>query len=88
MSQAKIDGLQRVQNVLTRVVVEARGLVGPIQRTSVASYIGCHRITYTLCIITWKALHTTRSPYELPLPLIPAFFLHQPSARPSGINRL
>ena len=59
MSQANIDKLERVQNILARVVV------GAPRRTSSSLNIRRdlhwlpvgHRITYKLCLTTWKTLN-------------------------------
>ena len=59
MSQANIDKLERVQNILARFVV------GAPRRTSSSLNIRRdlhwlpvgHRNTYKLCLTTWKTLH-------------------------------
>ena len=65
MSQANIDKLERVQNILARVVV------GAPRRTSSSLNIRRdlhwlpvgHRITYKLCLTTWKTFHTSQPLY-------------------------
>jgi len=52
----KIDMIQRVQIVLARVVADAPWTISSI-RTFVTIYI-----TYKLCLITWKTLHTAQPP--------------------------
>ena len=60
MSQANIDKLERVQNILERVVVGAPRTSSTlnIPRDSHWLSVG-HRITYKLCLTTCKTLHTS-----------------------------
>jgi len=61
MLQANIDKLQRVQNILARVVVGAQWTSSSltIRRDLHWLPVG-HRITYKLRLITWKTLHTSQ----------------------------
>jgi len=64
MSQANIDKLQHVQNILARVAVGAPWTSSSlnIHRNLHWSNDG-HHITYKLCLTTWKTLHTSQPLY-------------------------
>jgi len=64
MSRANVDKLQRVQNILARVVVGAPRTSSSlnIRRDLHWFHVG-HRITYKLCLTTWKTLHTSQPLY-------------------------
>ena len=64
MLQANIDKLQRVQNILARVVVGASWISSSlnIRRDLYWLPVG-HRITYKLCLTTWKTLPTSQPLY-------------------------
>ena len=89
MSQANIDKLERVQNILARVVV------GAPRRTSSSLNIRRdlhwlpvgHRITgtYKLCLTTWKTLHTSQPLY---LSELVSHYLPPRSLRSSNTNLL
>jgi len=93
MPQANIDKLQRLQNILARVVVGApwtsRSL--DIRRDLQWLPFG-HRITYKLCLTTWKTLHTSQPLYlsELISHYLPPRSLHYSNTnlptRPAGIT--
>ena len=94
MSQANIDKLERVQNILARVVV------GASRRTSSSLNIRRdlhwlpvgHRSTYKLCLTTWKTLHTSQPLYLFGLisHYLPPICLRSSNAnlltRPAGIT--
>jgi len=68
MSQANIDKLERVQNILARVVVGAPRTSSSlnIRRDFILNCLPVgHRITYKLCLTTttWKTLHTSQPLY-------------------------
>ena len=84
----------KMWKVLARVVVEAPWTSRPSStniRYDLHWLPVSHRITYKLCLITWKALHTTRHPYlsELMAQYFPFRSLHSSNtnllARLSGI---
>ena len=61
MSQANIDKLQRVQNILARVVVGAPWTSSSLDIRRDLHWLPVgHRITYKLCLTTWKTLHTSQ----------------------------
>jgi len=64
MLQANIDKLQRVQNILARVVVGAQWTSSSltIRRDLHWLPVG-HRIAYKLRLTTWKTLHTSQPLY-------------------------
>ena len=82
MSQANIDRLQHVQNVLALVI--AKSLWTNIRRDLHWLPVN-HCITYKLCLITWKTLHTTQPPY---LSELIAHYLPSRSLRSSNTNLL
>ena len=90
MSQANIDKLERVQNILARVVV------GAPRRTSSSLNIRRdlhwlpvgHRITYKLCLTTWKTLHTSQPLYLSELVSHYLVYLPPRSLRFSNTNLL
>ena len=63
MSQANVDKL-RGQKVLVWIVAEEPWTIN--RPTNIRRYLHWlpvnHRITYKLCLITWKTLHTTQPP--------------------------
>jgi len=64
MLQANFDTLQRVQNVLAQVVPEAPWIISSTNIRRDLHWLPVnHCITYKLCLITWKTLHTTQPPY-------------------------
>ena len=64
MSQANINRLQRVQNILSRVVARAPWTVSSVDiRRDLHWLPVSHRITFKLCLLTWKTLHTAHPPY-------------------------
>ena len=64
MSQANIDKLQRVQNILARVVVGAPWTSSSLNiRRDLHWLPAGHRITYKLCLTTWKTLNTSQPLY-------------------------
>ena len=94
-SHANIDRLQRVQNVLARVVAQAPPTISSV-------YIWCdlrwlpvnHCISYKLSLLTWKVLHTVEPSYlsELISPYVPAQTLRSSNtcllAIPTGVTSL
>ena len=86
MSQANTDKLQRVQNILARVVVGApwtsNSLI--IRRDLHWLPVG-HRITYRLRLTTWKTLHTSQPLY---LSELISHYLPHRSLRSSNTNLL
>ena len=66
MSQANIDRLQRVQNILARVVAEPPWTISSTNIRRDLHWLPVNdRITYKLCLISWKAFHTTQPPTSL-----------------------
>ena len=64
MSQANIDKLQRVQNILARVVVGVQWTSSSLNiRRDLHWFPVGHCITYKLCLTTWKTLHTSQPLY-------------------------
>jgi len=64
MSQANINRLQRMQNILTRVVARAPWTVSSLDICRDLHWLPVsHRINFKLCLLTWKTLHTARRPY-------------------------
>ena len=93
MSQANTDRLQRVQNVLARVIVQAPWTASSTNiRRDLHWLPVSHRITYKMCLLTWKTLHTAQPPYlsELIAHYLPPRSLRSSNtnllARPSGIT--
>ena len=86
MSQASIDKLQRVQNILARVAVGAPWTSSSlnIRRDLHWLHVG-HRITYKLCLTTWKTLHTSQPLY---LSELISHYLSPRSLRSSNTNLL
>jgi len=75
MTQAIIDRLQRVQNVLARVVAQAPPTISSVHIWRDLHWLPVnHRIIYKLSPLTWKALHTAEPSYlsELISPYVPA----------------
>ena len=93
MSQANINRLQRVQNILARVVARAPWTVSSLDiRRDLHWLPVSHRINFKLCLLTWKTLHTARPPYlsELITHYLPPRALRSSNtnllARPTGIT--
>ena len=93
MSQANINRLQRVQNILARVVARAPWTVSsPDIRRDLHWLPVSHRINFKLWLLTWKTLHTARPPYlsELITHYLPPRALCSSNtnllARPTGIT--
>jgi len=93
MSQANINRLQFVQNILARVVARAPWTVSSLDICRDLHWLPVsHRITFKLCLLTWKTLHTARSPYlsELITHYLPPRALRSSNtyflARPTGIT--
>ena len=64
MSQANIDKLQCVQNILVRVVVGAPWTSSSLNICRDLHWLSVgHRITYKLRLTTWKTLHTSQPLY-------------------------
>ena len=64
MSQANIDKLQCVQNILARVVVGAPWTSSSLNIRRDLHWLPVgHCITYKLCLSTWKTLHTSQPLY-------------------------
>jgi len=60
-SHANIDRLQRVQNVLARVVAQAPLTISSVH---IRHWLPVnHRISYKLSLLTWKVLHTAEPSY-------------------------
>jgi len=85
-SQASIDKLQRVQNIPARVAVGAPWTSSSfnIRRDLHWLPVG-HRITYKLCLTTWKTLHTSQPLY---LSELISHYLSPRSLRSSNTNLL
>ena len=93
MSQANINRLQCVQNILARVVARAPWTVSSLDiRRDLYWLPVSHRINFKLCLLTWKTLHTARPPYlsELITYYLPPRALRSSNtnflARPTGIT--
>ena len=93
MSQTNINMLQRVQNILVRVVSRAPWTVSSVDICHNLHWLPLnHRVTFKLCLITWKTLHTTHPPYlsELITHYHPSRALHSSNTNllttPSGIT--
>ena len=84
MPQANIDKLQRVQNIPARVVVGAAWTSSSpnIRRDLHWLPVG-HRITYKLCLTTWKTLNTFQPLY---LSELISHYLPSRSFRSSNTN--
>jgi len=64
MSQANISELQRVQNILARVVARACWSISSLDICYDLHWLPVsHCITFKLCLLTWKTLHTAHPPY-------------------------
>jgi len=64
MSQANINRLRRVQNILARVLARAPWTVSSLDIHHDLHWLPLsHRITFKLCLLTWKTLHTAHPPY-------------------------
>ena len=75
MSQSNIDRLQRVQNVLARVVAQAPSTISSVDIRRDLQWLPIsHRISYKLSLLTWKALYTAEPSYlsDLISPNVPA----------------
>ena len=75
VSQVNIDRLQRVQNVIARVVAQALLTTSSVHiRHNLRWSSVNHRISYKLSLLTWNALHTADPSYlsELISPYVPA----------------
>ena len=58
MSQANIDKLERVQNILVRVGVGAPQTSSSLNIRRDLHWLPVgHRITYKLCLTTWKTVY-------------------------------
>jgi len=63
-SQSNIHRLQRVQNVLARVVVQAPSTISSMDiRHELHWLLVYYHISYKLSLLTWKALHTAEPSY-------------------------
>ena len=79
VSQSNIDRLQRVQNVLARVVLQAPSTISSMDIRHELHWLPVYyRISYKLSLLTWKALHTAEPSYhsELISPYSPTRTLH------------
>ena len=86
MSQANIDRLQHVQNVLAQVVAEATCIISSTNIRRDLHWLSVnHYITYKLGFITWKTLYTTQPLY---LSELIANYLPSRSIRSSNTNLL
>ena len=86
MSQANIDKLQRVQNILARVVVGAPRTSSSLNiRRDIHWLPVGRRITYKLCLTTWKTLNTFQPLY---LSELISHYLPSRSLRSSNTNLL
>ena len=64
VSQWNIDRLQRVQNVLARVVVQAPSTISSMDICRELHWLPVnYRISYKRSLLTWKALHTAEPSY-------------------------
>ena len=75
VSQANIDRLQSVQNVLTRVVAQAPSTISSADiRRDLHWLPSYHRISYEVSLLTWKAVYIAEPSYlsELISPYVPA----------------
>ena len=64
ISQSNLDKLQRVQNVLAQVTVEAPWSVSPTELRRDLHWLPINqRVTYKLSVLTYKALHTGQPCY-------------------------
>ena len=64
VSQSNIDRLQRVQNVLARIVVQAPSTISSVDICRELHWLPVnHRISCKLSLLTWKALHTAEPSY-------------------------
>jgi len=74
-TQANIDRLQRVQNILARVVAQVPSTISSVHIRRDLHWLPVnHSISYKLSLLTWKALHTAEPSYfsELISPYAPA----------------
>ena len=86
MSQANIDKLQRVQNILARVVVGAPWTSSSLNIRRDLHWLPVgHRIIYKLRLTTWKTRHTAQPLY---LPELISHYLPPRSLHSSNANRL
>jgi len=88
MSQANIDKLQRVQNrpILAPVVVGAPWTSSSLNIRRDLHWLPVgHRITYKLCLATWKTLHTSQPLY---LSELISHYLPHRSLRSANTNLL
>jgi len=93
MSQANIDRLQRVQNVLARVVAQAPSMISSADIRRDLHWLPInHRISYKLSLLTWKAVYTAEPSYlsELISPYVPARTLRSSNTHllsiPTGVT--
>jgi len=78
--------LQRVQNILARVVVGAPWTSSTLNTRRDLHWLPVgHRITYKLCLTTWKTLHTSQPLY---LSELISHYLPSRSLRSSNTNLL
>jgi len=86
MSQANIDKLKRVQNIPARVDVGAPWTSSSLNIRRDLHWLPVgHRITYRLCLTTWKTLHTSQPLY---LSELISHYLPHRSLRSSNTNLL
>ena len=86
MSQANIDKLQRVQNILARVVLRAPWTSSSLNIRRDLHWLPVgHRIIYKLRLTTWKTRHTAQPLY---LPELISHYLPPRSLHSSNANRL
>ena len=86
MSQANIEKLQRVQNILARIVVGAPWTCSSLNIRRDLHWLPVgHRITYKLCLTTWKTLNTSQPLY---LSELISHYLPHRSLRSSNTNLL
>jgi len=93
VSQVTIDRLQRMQNVLARVVEQAPSTISSTDICHDLHWLSInHRISYKLSLLTWKALYTAEPSYlsELISPYVPAQTLRSSNtyllAIPTGVT--
>ena len=86
MSQANVDKLQCVQNILVQVVAGAPWTSSSLNISRDWHWLPAgHRITYKLCLTTWKTLHTSQPLY---LSEFISHYLPSRSLRSSNTNLL
>jgi len=86
MSQANINRLQCVQNILARVVPRAPWSISSLDiRRDLHWLPVSHRVTFKLCLITCKTFHTAHPPY---LSKLITHYLPSKALRSSNANLL